>query len=139
MFNPNINIKHFKTLLIKVMSCLFRSLAPAVGLTTNVLRATIVAFLKTNPILMDDIRASDITEWTDGKKLKDYTASMSNNWQWGGAIEIRAYCELFSVNVCVHVQYTGKKFTINSTKVSRRTVHIRYTGNHFDPMYIQIL
>ena len=47
------------------MSCLFNSLAPAVSLHPEVLRKAIAAYLKTDPKLLDDIKAKDIIEWTE--------------------------------------------------------------------------
>lgn len=118
------------------MSCLFYSLGPSVGLPAEVLRKRIVDYLKTNPIILDDITAADVIKWTEGSNLERYTNRMYNNGAWGGAIEIRAFCELFQVTVCVHVLYTNKQFTVEpSTTTSRKTVHISYNGSHFEPMY----
>lgn len=118
------------------MSCLFNSLAPAVGLNPQILRKTIAAYLKTDPKLLDDISAKDIVEWTEGRSLHDYADNMSRPEVWGGAIEIRAFCELFRMDVTVHVLYTKKEFTVETSKVPTRTVHISYTGSHFEPLYI---
>ena len=121
------------------MSCLFNSLAPAVSLHPEVLRKAIAAYLKTDPKLLDDIKAKDIIEWTEGKSLQEYASRMSRPGVWGGAIEIRAFCELFEMDVTVHVLYTDKEFTVETSKQPTRVVHISYTGNHFEPMYIEIV
>jgi hypothetical protein len=120
------------------MSCLFNSLAPAVSLNSEVLRMAIAAYLKTDPKLLDNINAKDIVAWTEGQTLEEYANRMSRSGSWGGAIEIRAFCELFDMNVTVHVLYTGKEFTVETSKNPIRTVHISYTGNHFEPMYIKL-
>ncbi|KKL65197.1 hypothetical protein LCGC14_2157400 [marine sediment metagenome] len=120
------------------MSCLFNSLAPAVSLHPEVLRKAIAAYLKTDPELLDDIKATDIVAWTEGRTLQEYADRMSQAGVWGGAIEIRAFCELFDMDVVVHVIYTGKEFTVESSKTPRRIIHISYTGNHFEPMYIEL-
>ena len=121
------------------MSCLFNSLAPAVGIHPDVLRKVIAEYLKTDPKLLDCIKATDIIKWTDGQTLEAYTDRMSNTDSWGGAIEIRTFCELYSMDVTVHVLYTGKEFTTESSKDPIRIVHISYTGDHFEPKYIEIL
>ena len=119
------------------MSCLFNSLSPAVSLHPEVLRKVLATYLKTDPALLDDIKAADIIKWTEGKSLQDYASSMSRPGVWGGAIEIRAFCELYEMDVVIHVLYTGKKFSIKSSKNPKKIVHISYTGNHFEPMYIE--
>jgi len=118
------------------MSCLFDSLAKCLQIDSTSLRYYIVKFLKTNPILLDDITAKDVIEWTDDIDLNSYTDKMLNTNEWGGAIEIKAFCELYNVNVKIHVQYTGKSFIITSSQKSNKTIHISYTGNHFEPLYI---
>ena len=121
------------------MSCLFRSLAPAVGLSPGALRKRIVDYIRTDPPLLDNIKATDIVKWTEGKDLHSYTNQMYSQSTWGGAIEIRAYCELFRVAVCVHVLYTRKTFMVEpSTTTILKTVHINYNGSHFEPMYTVI-
>ncbi len=121
------------------MSCLFDSLAPAVSLHSGVLRKAIAAYLKTDPKLLEDIKATDIISWTEGLDLQSYTNRMAQSNTWGGAIEIRAFCELFEMNVIVHVQYTGYQFSIETSKIPSRTVHIRYDGSHFEPMYTELV
>jgi hypothetical protein len=102
-------------------------------------RREIAEHLKTNPVLLDDIRANDIVAWTEGGTLQDYANHMLRSDVWGGAIEIKTYCELYAVNVVVHVLYTGKVFTVESSKTPRRIVHISYTGSHFEPLYSEII
>jgi len=121
------------------MSCLFISLAPSVNLDHIVLRKNIVDFLETNPVLLDNVKASDIIFWTEKQEFKGYLNNMNKSSTWGGAIEIRAFCELYTLNVCVHVQYTGKFFMVYSSKSSNKTVHINYTGSHYTPMYTVII
>nr|QBK87490.1 MAG: OTU-like cysteine protease [Marseillevirus LCMAC201] len=121
------------------MSCLFNSLAPAVNLHPEVLRKAIAAYLKTDPELLDNVKATDVVEWTEGSTLEEYADRMSQSGTWGGAIEIKAFCELFDMDVTVHVIYTGKEFTVESSKTPLRIVHINYTGNHFESMYIELV
>lgn len=120
------------------MSCLFDSLAPAVGLHPWVLRRAIAAYLKTDPKLLEDIKATDIISWTEGQDLQSYANRMAQSNTWGGAIEIRAFCELFEMNVIVHVLYTGYQFPVETSKIPRKIVHIRYDGIHFEPLYTEL-
>jgi hypothetical protein len=121
------------------MSCLFNSLAPAVGIKSEDLRTVIVQYLQTNPVLLDDIKARDIISWSENTSLQDYAARMTQAHTWGGAIEIRAFCELYGTNVCVHVLYTQRIFTFECSRLATKTVHISYTGSHFEPLYTEIL
>lgn len=120
------------------MSCLFNSLAPAVSIGSSDLRRIIANYLKTNPKLLDDIKAADIIQWTEDQDLQVYANRMSNTNTWGGAIEIKAFCQLFHKNVVIHVLYTGKQFHVKSSHNSTCNVHISYNGTHFEPMYIEI-
>lgn len=117
------------------MSCLFDSLSKSVGISSRQLRLKIVEYLKTNPLILDDCKASDVINWTEGSDINNYTHSMSKNCTWGGAIEIKCFCDLYSAKVVVHVSYTGKQFVIESTKTPSIEVHIRYNGAHFN--YLQ--
>ena len=71
--------------------------------------------------------------------VQKYANNMANPQTWGGEPEIYAFCELFSMDVVVHVLYSGKEFSIESTKLAHKRVHIAFTGNHFVPKYIEIL
>ena len=118
------------------MSCLFRSLSKGINIHEDLLRKVIVDYIKTNPVLLDDIKAADVINWTEGQDLDKYARRMYHSYAWGGAIEIRAFCNLFHVNVCVHVLYTNKKFTIESARPNPvKTIHISYNGSHFEPMF----
>jgi hypothetical protein len=119
------------------MSCLFDSLASFVNLSSINLRKIIVEYLKTNPKLLDDLRANDIIKWTENLDLNNYTDRMSKQNTWGGAIEIRAFCDLFCVNVIIHVLYTNKKFEINTCNSKPKAeIHLSYNGSHFEPIKI---
>lgn len=121
------------------MSCLFDSLAPAVGIDSSLLRQTIAEYLKTDPKLLDDITAKDIISWTESKSLHEYADSISRPHVWGGGLEIKAFCELFRMNVIVHVLYTNKKFAVYCSGCANKQVNISYTGDHFEPLYIELI
>jgi len=113
------------------MSCLFRALGNAVGLNENTMRMEIVDFLKTNPPLMgEDATAVDIVNWTDSCSLGEYTKHMSKNSTWGGAMEIRAFCQMYRAQVAVH--YNNRKILFEPHCKPIRNYHLEYTGNHFE-------
>lgn len=119
------------------MSCLFNSLSRFVGIDSTQLRLNIVEYLKTNPKLMDDASVSDVLEWSGEKSLMDYVDEMSKTHVWGGAIEIKGFCDLYKMNVNVHVTYTNQKFIV-TTPNAIKTCHISYNGGHFEPLYLEI-
>ena len=117
------------------MSCLFRSLSfYLTGIDESGLRTQICNYLENNPPLMDDLRIEDILK-TEGGDLNRYVQAMRNEATWGGAIEIKAFCELFQVGVEVLVRQTGK-YIVFHPKEARTTplfVRIEWMGNHFEP------
>ena len=84
------------------MSCLFDSLSTYTALNSAQLRHEIVQYLSTNPKLIDDVTFSDIAGW-EGSPQEEYVQTMSQNTTWGGGIEIRAFANLFQMNVHVHI------------------------------------
>lgn len=121
------------------MSCLFKSLAVGLGQHPERLRMIIAKYLETNPKLLDDINAADIIRWSENKSLAEYSRRMAQpGVAWGGAIEIKAFCDLFKVNVKIHVMYTGKIFEMCCNGTATHTIHITYNGSHFEPYYIEI-
>lgn len=117
------------------MSCLFQSLAPAVNLKSEELRDIITKYLSTNPALIDDIKLNDIIKWNGEGSLETYINKMSRN-EWGGCIEIRAFCKLFNMDVIIH--FKQNIIEVNCGGKPVKIVHIRYTGSHYDPLYIRI-
>lgn len=129
------------------MSCLFNSLSPAVSLHHEILRKAIVAFLKTNPVLYDDdSKFKDILQWTfdadSNLVFHAYLSEMNKSNAWGTAIEIKAFCELFDINVTVHLISPLKKdlieFVCTASTKNKKTVHISYNGDHYTPLYVEL-
>ena len=114
------------------MSCLFDSLSKSVNLDSKLLRKAIMTYISTNPSLIDGVKASEIIDWEKGINLNSYVNKMSRNNEWGGQIEIKAFCDLFNMDVTVHVLYTNKEFVTNSCNKATHNVHITYNGSHFE-------
>ena len=127
------------------MSCLFQSLSSFVTHQDySKLRQDICNFLAKNPKLLGDIDLKTIAE-IDQTNIEDYVKNMRNNATWGGAIEIRAFCEMYKVNVLV------KNIRNNSTDENHpkniqflcsdptsRWVFISWNGGHFEPVIVHI-
>lgn len=119
----------------KTMSCLFHSLSSYLqGIDENDLRQRICNYLETNPSLMDDLSFRDLL-LTEDIHDKDYIRSMREQSTWGGALEIKAFCEIFQTAVEVRILSTGKSILFlpqNHPCPSR--VRIEWQGNHYIPL-----
>lgn len=121
------------------MSCLFDSLSTFVpGLSGSDLRRRIVEYLKTNPLLIDEVSFESMMKWEDGS-AGEYLERMSRSDEWGGGIEIRAFCKLFRRRVDVHIPSIGRMIefypdTNDDTRNALPDCSILWTGNHFVPI-----
>lgn len=121
------------------MSCLFRSLAsylPAPG--ADRLRADICEYLSQNPPLFDDgTSVNDAVQWESGDPgIEHYLSRMRQSSTWGGAIEIKAFCDMYRISVVVHDLRTSPSKTITFHPRQGppvRTVHLQWTGGHYEP------
>lgn len=121
------------------MSCLFRSLSFYVqGVEENQLRQIICNYLQQNPPLMEELKLQDILV-AEGNQLDQYVQTMRHDSTWGGAIEIKAFCEIFKVAVEVLVQATQKNIlflpsnTNNSLPPTIPKIRIEWMGMHYEP------
>lgn len=116
------------------MSCLFRSLAVFVqSVDENRLRQMVCDYLRHNPKLMDDLTLQDILV---GEDMGDYVESMRKGSTWGGAIEIKAFCEIFQVAVMVRIRQTARDlvFYPSRRRDVPRMVMIEWQGSHYEPI-----
>jgi len=121
------------------MSCLFISLSSFISNTTpDLLRQLIVDYLKKDPTLYDNCRVSELLQYEQGvpATLSSYVAHMGSDTAWGGAIEIKAFCDLFKVRVIVHVLSTGQTIEfVPSTGTTPVAFNISWNGSHFEPYF----
>lgn len=120
------------------MSCLFRSLSFFVqSVNEDELRHNICDYLEKNPNIMDDLSLKDILH-VDGMETADYVRSMRRSSTWGGAIEIKAFCEIYQVGVVVRVRQTQRDIVFKPSSMENATcinaVMIEWLGNHYEPI-----
>lgn len=120
------------------MSCLFRSLAFFVhSVNEEELRHIICNYLEKNPTIMDDLSLKDILH-IEGMETADYVQNMRYSSTWGGAIEIKAFCNIYQVGVVVRIQSTGKEVVFKPSSMENATclnaVLIEWSGNHYEPI-----
>jgi len=130
------------------MSCLFVSLAHFVeNMDATRLRKMIVDYLEKDPILIaDSLKFSDVLKWEDESISKElYLYHMNMESTWGGAIEIRAFCNLFQSRVAV-VLACGEEILFEpfleedsnekNNKLENKELpllKISWLGNHYEP------
>ena len=119
------------------MSCLFNSLS---NFNLNpeensyIIRQRICDYLAGNPVLFDDIKAEDVIKWESNSSLSNYVCKMKNTSTWGGAIEIRCFCNLYNVNVKVVNIRDAKSTRILFEVGSYRTIQSSSSGGHYEPL-----
>ncbi len=121
------------------MSCLFNSLSKFVEDDSSTIRKKICDYLETNPFLMEETKAEDIINWESNINLNNYVLRMRNHSSWGGAIEIRCFCNLYNLNVEVVNIRDRKKDTIffytkNTAKPLDKPIKISWNGGHYEPI-----
>jgi hypothetical protein len=125
------------------MSCLFRSLSYYIqNVNENELRDIIVDYLEKDPILIgQDTHLKDILK-VQNTTISDYTAQMRQRHVWGGAIEIRAFCELFDMKVIVFVIRENRNIEFIPSSHDIKPIHnsitISWTGSHYEPLLSQV-
>ena len=114
------------------MSCLFQSLSRFITHGDyRKLRQDICDYLDTNAPLLDDLTIKDIAEF-EGMSKDDYIRNMRNDSTWGGAPEIRAFCEMYKVSVKVVVLSSRKIIEFSPSQKSDIFVMISWNGSHFE-------
>lgn len=121
------------------MSCLFRSLSAFVNrVGEDELRHKICDYLEGNPKLMEDLSLKDILH-VDGMETADYVQSMRKSCTWGGAIEIKAFCEMYKVGVIVRIAQTKKDVVFRPSCMANASclnaVMIEWQGAHYEPVF----
>lgn len=116
------------------MSCLFDSLARFIEderVDGSVVRHTICEYLKSDPIMIDGMRASEVAKNETGFDLESYISNMRMGSTFGGALEIRAFTRIFKLNVLVHSIPNKKEIEFIENKRYKWAV-VSWTGNHYE-------
>ena len=119
------------------MSCLFNSLGCLTGEAPQAVRGRICDWLAGDPELMDDLSASVVVLVESGMELPAYVARMRSPATWGGAIEIRAFVQLWRrpVRVWAIRQRRWIEFPLaEGVDAAGAECKISWTGGHYEPM-----
>jgi len=117
------------------MSCLFNSFSRIVGEDSASIRARICDWLATDPALMEDLSASTVVLVESGRPLDAYVQQMRHMNTWGGAIEIRAFIQLWKrpVKVWAIRQRRWIEFTCPEGNQDQEC-KLSWTGGHYEAM-----
>ena len=130
------------------MSCLFNSLSCFVNENPTQLRNKICNYLQENHELMDGMDVATIVKYDSGKSLLEYVKHMRETTTWGGAIEIRAFCNLYKKNVIVtnirnnmrninnKIEFINEntREKINKNHNDIYNFHISWNGGHYEAL-----
>jgi len=111
------------------MSCLFNSLSSFLSKTALELRMDICNRLEKNPVILDNLTVDKILE---NKTLNEYVHDMRNVETWGGALEIKLFCDIYHTQVNVYIP-SGNIIPFYPQKLPIAIINITWTGNHFTP------
>lgn len=119
------------------MSCLFNSLSYFITESNSYeIRQKICDYLQENKPIIDGLDTKFILELEQNDASK-YIHSMRNTWCWGGAIEIQAACNLWSLCIIVRNYRDRKGEKIEFIPVTghfTRTIELEWTGGHYEPV-----
>ena len=115
------------------MSCLFNTLSTFVNINLNDLRDNICNYLHSNPHLHEDINANDYINWSgEYGNMDNYINMMKRSSTWGGAIEIKAFCNMYNIEANVANTQTGKIINfLPNTNTSSQPITINWNGGHY--------
>jgi hypothetical protein len=116
------------------MSCLFNSLGRLVGESPTVVRSRICDWLAGDPELMSDLSASSVVLFESGAALPAYVARMRSPATWGGAIEIRAFVQIWRRPVRVWAIRARRWIEFPLEGATGAECRLSWTGGHYEPM-----
>jgi hypothetical protein len=116
------------------MSCLFNTLSKFIELNSNELRENICNYLQNNPILYEDMKAENAIVWSNEgyKNIEQYIEMMRSTSTWGGAIEIKAFCNMYHMKVIVNGRNGRERVEfLPAIKSSSNDIEIKWNGGHY--------
>ena len=116
------------------MSCLFNTLSKFIDISSNDLRDNICNYLQNNPRLYEDMNAEKAILWNNEgyKDINQYIEMMRRTSTWGGAIEIKAFCNMYHSKVIVNGRDNNEKIEfLPAIKSSSNDIVINWNGGHY--------
>ena len=119
------------------MSCLFNSLEYFLNIKSSEIRSKICDFLENNNKIFDGIDTKDLLEI----ESDNYVKKMRKNSTWGGAIEIKAACNIWNLEIIVCNIRNGDRndsqiefIPNNGLNSLTKKIYITWNGFHYEPV-----
>jgi len=115
------------------MSCLFNSLNYFIKEGSYEIRQKICDYLQNDGQIMDGLDTNEILDMEN----PNYVQDMRNTHVWGGAIEIQAACNIWSLRIIVINRRNQPNTNIEFLPVNNhydKTIEIEWTGGHYEPI-----
>ena len=117
------------------MSCLFDSLSVHLHAPSCEIRRAICDYLDSNRTILEGVDTRSLIE----QEHSDYVSWMRRDSTWGGAIEIKAACDIWNVVIRVHNVRDGSVVAMQfvpsqmpATMVDAlRTIDLQWNGGHY--------
>ena len=117
------------------MSCLFNSLSHFSNLDSTTIRNIICNYLETNGKIIEDLD-TDLILAIDNISKDNYINEMKKSSTWGGAIEIKAACNIWNVRIIVHnIRHPNNVKLIEFLPINPQythTINISWNGSHYE-------
>jgi hypothetical protein len=118
------------------MSCLFVSLSHFLKKDSGTIRDIICNYLETNGKIIEDLDTDLILSLDNSKD--DYIKQMRMTSTWGGAIEIKAACNIWNVKILIHnIRDTNNVKIIEFVPINpvyKKTLNLTWNGCHYEPI-----
>jgi hypothetical protein len=115
------------------MSCLFESLSAHLPVDARAIRRAICDYLESNRPILEGVDTHSLLE----EEHADYVRWMRDHSTWGGAIEIKAACDIWDLVIRVHNERDATDRPIQFVPSSRRAVDecraidLHWNGGHY--------
>ena len=118
------------------MSCLFNSLSSFFQKDSNTIRQLICEYLEKNGKIIEGLDTEVILSLDISKN--DYISQMRHQNTWGGAIEIKAACNIWNIRIQVHNIRDMNNINIIEflpiNPIYQGTINISWNGSHYEPL-----
>jgi len=114
------------------MSCLFDSISYFLRIDSYKTRQRICDYLDSNKEIMEGVDTKLILDMED----PNYIRKMRSTTTWGGALEIKAACNIWNIKITVYIDrvHNKKIIFIPSNEQYIGAIEIEWQGNHYIPI-----
>ncbi len=114
------------------MSCLFDSLSPFVGKSSELLRQEVCDYIDSGVSIFDDTSNDDMIAWLANISKANYISSMRRTSTWGGALEIKAFCDMYKKNVRIQSLPNNRDIECLGRGADPRDwITVAWSGGHY--------